>query len=146
VFVTMLLVQLFTLTRAESVAVQSRHGWRKDLLLSDVAASSWHARVRLHDWKATGEGRPVSAWETLPVARASPLCPVRALSVPCAARAQAYDGRPAPLFVLADRSPVSYDMYRSWLRRRAAWATGAGSASIGTNSIRSARRTTEGWA
>jgi hypothetical protein len=132
VFVTMLLVQLFTLARAESVAVQPRYGWRKVLLLSDVEASGGHVRVRLHDWKY---GQGLESWETLPVVRGSPLCPVRALSVFCASRPTT--DVHAPLFVLADGSAVSYDLYRSWLRR-AASAAGAASASIGTNSIRRA--------
>ncbi len=42
VFVAMLLVQLFTLARAESVSDQPRYGWRKVLLRSDIDASGGH--------------------------------------------------------------------------------------------------------
>lgn len=132
VFVAMLLVQLFTLARAESVAVQPRYGWRKVLLLSDLDVSHGLARVRLHDWKY-GEGQV--SWETLPVARGSPLCPVRALAAYLAGRPSTE--RHVPLFVFADGSPVSYDSYRNWLRL-AAVAAGAGAAPVGTNSIRRA--------
>ena len=132
VFVAMLLVQLFTLARAESVAVQPRYGWRKVLLLSDLDVSGESVRVRLHDWKY-GQGQV--SWETLPVVPGSPLCPARALATFLAARPTT--GDQTPLFVLADGSPAAYDDYRAWLRLAAA-AAGAGAVLIGTTSIRRA--------